>query len=51
MSFLYQCLGESNVASCQTDPSLLAVFYDYIKLMPMVAEANQMSQELSKVTP
>ncbi|CDQ81633.1 unnamed protein product [Oncorhynchus mykiss] len=34
----------------QTDPSLLAVFYDYIKLMPMVAEANQMSQELHKVT-
>ncbi|PWA29193.1 hypothetical protein CCH79_00006130 [Gambusia affinis] len=32
----------------QTDPSLLAVFYDYIQLMPMVAEANQMSQELSK---
>uniref|UniRef100_A0A8C7N8X0 Si:rp71-84d9.1 n=1 Tax=Oncorhynchus kisutch TaxID=8019 RepID=A0A8C7N8X0_ONCKI len=32
----------------QTDPSLLAVFYDYIKLMPMVAEANQMSQELHK---
>ncbi|XP_042565733.1 kinesin-like protein KIF28P [Clupea harengus] len=32
----------------QTDPSLLAVFYDYIKLIPMVTEANQMSQELSK---
>ncbi|XP_029114428.1 kinesin-like protein KIF28P [Scleropages formosus] len=32
----------------QPDPSLLAVFYDYIKLMPMVAEANQMSQELRK---
>ncbi|XP_047219050.1 kinesin-like protein KIF28P isoform X3 [Girardinichthys multiradiatus] len=42
-------LGESNTGSNQTDPSLLAVFYDYIKLMPMVAEANQMSQELSKV--
>ncbi|KAK5600674.1 hypothetical protein CRENBAI_013044 [Crenichthys baileyi] len=41
-------LGESNTGSNQTDPSLLAVFYDYIKLMPMVAEANQMSQELSK---
>uniref|UniRef100_A0AAV2LTP8 Kinesin motor domain-containing protein n=1 Tax=Knipowitschia caucasica TaxID=637954 RepID=A0AAV2LTP8_KNICA len=27
---------------------LLAVFYDYIKLMPMVTEANQMSQELHK---
>ncbi|CAL8364648.1 unnamed protein product [Gadus morhua 'NCC'] len=41
-------LGESSVGSSQTDPSLLAVFYDYIKLMPMVAEANQMSQELNK---
>ncbi|XP_028258078.1 kinesin-like protein KIF28P [Parambassis ranga] len=41
-------LGESSSGSSQTDPSLLAVFYDYIKLMPMVAEANQMSQELSK---
>ncbi|KAM4596948.1 kinesin-like protein KIF28P [Fundulus diaphanus] len=41
-------LGESNTGSDQTDPSLLAVFYDYIKLMPLVAEANQMSQELSK---
>uniref|UniRef100_A0A3B4YVB7 Kinesin-like protein KIF28P n=1 Tax=Seriola lalandi dorsalis TaxID=1841481 RepID=A0A3B4YVB7_SERLL len=40
--------GESNATSTQTDPSLLAVFYDYIKLMPMVAEANQMSQELNK---
>lgn len=43
------CLGESCAGSSQTDPSLLAVFYDYIKLMPMVAEANQMSQELDKV--
>ncbi|XP_062243435.1 kinesin-like protein KIF28P [Platichthys flesus] len=41
-------LGESSAESTHTDPSLLAVFYDYIKLMPMVAEANQMSQELSK---
>ncbi|XP_058485847.1 kinesin-like protein KIF28P [Solea solea] len=41
-------LGESNTGCSQTDPSLLAVFYDYIKLMPMVAEANQMSQELNK---
>ncbi|XP_030580685.1 kinesin-like protein KIF28P [Archocentrus centrarchus] len=41
-------LGESSAGSSQTDPSLLAVFYDYIKLMPMVAEANQMSKELSK---
>lgn len=43
-------LGESSAGSIQTDPSLLAVFYDYIKLMPMVAEVNQMSQELKKVT-
>lgn len=42
--------GESSAGSSQTDPSLLAVFYDYIKLMPMVTEANQMSQELNKVT-
>ncbi|XP_050933484.1 kinesin-like protein KIF28P [Lates calcarifer] len=41
-------LGESSAGSSQTDPSLLAVFYDYIKLMPMVTEANQMSQELNK---
>ncbi|KAI4830459.1 hypothetical protein KUCAC02_002089 [Chaenocephalus aceratus] len=41
-------LGESSAGSSQTDPSLLAVFYDFIKLMPMVAEANQMSQELNK---
>ncbi|KAK5873789.1 hypothetical protein PBY51_018797 [Eleginops maclovinus] len=41
-------LVESSTGSSQTDPSLLAVFYDYIKLMPMVAEANQMSQELNK---
>ncbi|KAM3877397.1 kinesin-like protein KIF28P [Diretmus argenteus] len=41
-------LGASSAGSSQTDPSLLAVCYDYIKLMPMVAEANQMSQELNK---
>ncbi|XP_016530295.1 kinesin-like protein KIF28P isoform X1 [Poecilia formosa] len=41
-------LSESNTGCSQTDPSLLAVFYDYIQLMPMVAEANQISQELSK---
>lgn len=44
------CVGESSAGSSLTDPSLLAVFYDYIKLMPMMAEANQMSQELNKVT-
>ncbi|XP_061671253.1 kinesin-like protein KIF28P [Syngnathoides biaculeatus] len=41
-------LGESSTESCPTDPRLLAVFYDYVKLMPLVAEANQMSQELKK---
>ncbi|CAG5853834.1 unnamed protein product [Menidia menidia] len=41
-------LGESSAGQCHADPSLLAVFYDYIQLMPMVAEANQMSQELGK---
>ncbi|KAK3563580.1 hypothetical protein QTP86_030937, partial [Hemibagrus guttatus] len=34
--------------SLQPKPSLLAAFYDYIRLMPMVTEANQMSQELNK---
>jgi hypothetical protein len=26
------------------------VFQDYVKLMPLVVEANQMSEELKKVT-
>uniref|UniRef100_A0A3P8X7V9 Kinesin motor domain-containing protein n=1 Tax=Esox lucius TaxID=8010 RepID=A0A3P8X7V9_ESOLU len=43
-----ETLGDSGAGPGKTDPSLLAVFYDYIKLMPMVAEANQMSQELQK---
>lgn len=43
-------LGESAAGSGPADPSLLAVLYDYVKLMPMMAEANQMSQELAKVT-
>ncbi|ELW49539.1 Protein ELYS [Tupaia chinensis] len=33
----------------KADPSVLAAFQDYIKLMPLVAEANQMSEELKKV--
>lgn len=33
----------------KADPSVLAVFQDYVKLMPLVAEANQMSEELGKV--
>uniref|UniRef100_H3DK11 Kinesin-like protein n=1 Tax=Tetraodon nigroviridis TaxID=99883 RepID=H3DK11_TETNG len=44
-------LGASGTGSSRSDPSLLAVWYDYIQLMPMTAEANQMSQELGKVTP
>ncbi|XP_041105316.1 kinesin-like protein KIF28P [Polyodon spathula] len=32
----------------KANPSVLAVFHDYIKVMPMVTEANQMSQELNK---
>ncbi|XP_063040301.1 kinesin-like protein KIF28P [Engraulis encrasicolus] len=43
-----QSPGEPSAGLDQTDPSLLAVFYDYIKLIPMVTEANQMSQELNK---
>lgn len=49
-SLTFVCPGEPSAGSSQTDPSLLAVFYDYVKLMPMMAEANQMSQELAKVT-
>ncbi|XP_055495265.1 kinesin-like protein KIF28P [Leucoraja erinacea] len=30
------------------DPSVLAVFQDYIRVKPMVAEANQISRELNK---
>ncbi|XP_067223860.1 kinesin-like protein KIF28P [Chanodichthys erythropterus] len=41
-------IHDTNTFCVQTDPSLLAVFYDYIKLMPMVTEANQMSKELKK---
>lgn len=44
------CLGESRNGSSHNDPSLLAACYDYMKLLPMTAEANQMSQELGKVT-
>lgn len=49
-SYFFVRLGDSRAGSSQTDPSLLAVLYDYVKLMPMMAEANQMSQELGKVT-
>ncbi|XP_067901805.1 kinesin-like protein KIF28 [Heterodontus francisci] len=32
----------------KVDPSVLAVFLDYIRVKPMVAEANQISEELNK---
>lgn len=42
--------GVVNHKDGKPDPSVLAVFHDYIKLMPLVAEANQMSEELKKVS-
>ena len=39
-----------NSGDGKADPSVLAVFQDYVKLMPLVAEANQMSKELKKVS-
>uniref|UniRef100_A0A7M4G035 Kinesin-like protein n=1 Tax=Crocodylus porosus TaxID=8502 RepID=A0A7M4G035_CROPO len=41
-------LGAVSSKDGKPDPSVLAVFHDYIKLMPLVAEANQMSEELNK---
>ncbi|XP_019514564.1 PREDICTED: kinesin-like protein KIF28P [Hipposideros armiger] len=41
-------LGAGNSGDGKADPSVLAVFQDYVKLMPLVAEANQMSEELKK---
>ncbi|XP_077200403.1 kinesin-like protein KIF28 [Paroedura picta] len=41
-------LGAGNKKDGKPDPSVLAVFHDYIKLMPLIAEANQMSVELKK---
>ncbi|XP_032039671.1 kinesin-like protein KIF28P [Aythya fuligula] len=41
-------LGAAGSGEGRADPSVLAAFHDYIKLMPLVAEANQMSQELKK---
>uniref|UniRef100_UPI00398ED23E kinesin-like protein KIF28 n=1 Tax=Pristiophorus japonicus TaxID=55135 RepID=UPI00398ED23E len=32
----------------KVDPSVLAVFHDYIRVKPMVAEVNQISEELNK---
>uniref|UniRef100_A0A8C6MRN6 Kinesin-like protein n=1 Tax=Mus spicilegus TaxID=10103 RepID=A0A8C6MRN6_MUSSI len=41
-------LGCVSPGDDQADPSILAVFQDYVKLMPLVVEANQMSEELKK---
>ncbi|KAH0622546.1 hypothetical protein JD844_024940 [Phrynosoma platyrhinos] len=41
-------LGVVHRKDGKPDSSVLAVFHDYIKLMPLVAEANQMSVELKK---
>ncbi|XP_023565958.1 kinesin-like protein KIF28P [Octodon degus] len=41
-------LGAVSSGGGHADLSVLAVFQDYIKLMPLVAEANQMSEELKK---
>ncbi|KYO23861.1 kinesin-like protein KIF28P [Alligator mississippiensis] len=41
-------LGAVSNKDGKPDPSVLAVFHDYIKLMPLVAEASQMSEELKK---
>ncbi|XP_020837777.1 kinesin-like protein KIF28P [Phascolarctos cinereus] len=41
-------LSAINNKDGKVDPSVLAVFQDYIKLIPLVAEANQMSEELMK---
>ncbi|XP_035176393.1 kinesin-like protein KIF28P [Oxyura jamaicensis] len=41
-------LGAVGSGEGRADPSVLVAFHDYIKLMPLVAEANQMSQELKK---
>lgn len=42
-------LGAMGRGDGSADPSVLAVFQDYVKLMPLVAEANQMGEELEKV--
>ncbi|XP_068795434.1 kinesin-like protein KIF28 [Struthio camelus] len=41
-------LGAAGGKDSRADPGVLAVFHDYIKLMPLVAEVNQMSEELKK---
>nr|XP_016853085.1 PREDICTED: kinesin-like protein KIF28P [Anolis carolinensis] len=46
--FSVDTLSSANRKDGKPDPSVLAVFHDYLKLMPLVAEANQMSVELKK---
>ncbi|KAM4860801.1 kinesin-like protein KIF28 [Thomomys bottae] len=41
-------LGAASHEAGQADPSVPAALHDYVKLMPLVAEANQMSEELKK---
>ncbi|XP_075398810.1 kinesin-like protein KIF28P [Tenrec ecaudatus] len=41
-------LGATKGRDGKPDTSVLAVFHDYVRLMPLVAEANQMSEELQK---
>ncbi|XP_047561462.1 LOW QUALITY PROTEIN: kinesin-like protein KIF28P [Lutra lutra] len=41
-------LGAASRGDGNADPSALAVFQDFVKLMPLVAEANQMGEELEK---
>uniref|UniRef100_A0A8C3VT90 Kinesin-like protein n=1 Tax=Catagonus wagneri TaxID=51154 RepID=A0A8C3VT90_9CETA len=41
-------LGALPRGGAKADPSVLAAFQDYVKLMPLAAEANQMSEELKK---
>ncbi|XP_058131342.1 kinesin-like protein KIF28P [Dasypus novemcinctus] len=41
-------LGGAAGGDGRADPSVLAAFQDYVGLMPLVAEANQISQELGK---
>ncbi|KAM9817524.1 kinesin-like protein KIF28P [Neosynchiropus ocellatus] len=41
-------LGESGAGAARADPGLRALVHDYTRLMPLVAEANQMSAELDK---
>lgn len=41
--------GAASHGDGKADPGMLAVFQDYVRLMPLVAEANQMGEELKKV--